>query len=175
MNASARACEEPGLDPVYTLRDDLARSFNPANAHERMLVTAIAQAWHSLQDAYHLKRRIFEKTDPLELFSSDLERFKSINRHVTECERIWRRAMDELGRTQRRRQRESLASPNARRDRPAPPAPIVPIAAAAPETSAARQPTFHVAPHSSPPIAPDNSEHATTLAIIKAELIPPNA
>jgi hypothetical protein len=126
VNASVTARTESGaVDPVYLLRDDLACTYNPANAHERMLVTAIAQAWQSLQQAHELKRRVFEKTDPLELFSSDLDRFKTIHRLVADCERMWRRAMDELGRAQRRRLRETLASPNARRDRP--PAPVVPV------------------------------------------------
>ncbi len=104
MNASARAAvNHAPNDTVYTLRDDLARAHSPANAHERMLITAIAQAWIRLQAAYDLERRLFEKTDPLELLSNDLERFKVIARHISECERIWRRAVEELERAKRKR------------------------------------------------------------------------
>jgi hypothetical protein len=54
------------LDSIYTTRDDIARSFNPVTQHERMLVTAVAQAWERLQRAYELERRTFEPADPTE-------------------------------------------------------------------------------------------------------------
>ena len=92
------------LDSIYTTRDDIARSFNPVTPHERMLVTAIAQAWERLQRAYDLERRAFEQTDPLELINNDLDKFKAITRFVTDCERIYRHAIEELRRTQRTRQ-----------------------------------------------------------------------
>jgi hypothetical protein len=92
---------EHSVDPVYTTRDDLASSFNPANAHERMLVTAAAQAWQRLQRAYDLERRLLETTDLLDLFTSNPEGFKSIARHIAECERIWRRALEALERVKR--------------------------------------------------------------------------
>ncbi len=79
MNTSARAtAEPPPLDPVYTTRDDIARTHNPATPYERMLLTAAAQAWQRYQQALDLEKRLFAKTDPLELFSSNLEAFKAI-------------------------------------------------------------------------------------------------
>jgi hypothetical protein len=127
MNASTQAALEPKpLDPVFGLRDDLAQTLTPANAYERMLLTAVAQAWFRFQQAQQIERRVFEKTDPLELVSNNLETFKAVTRHVSNCERAWRQAIAELKRTQRARAKATLASPNARRaaDRPMPPPPV---------------------------------------------------
>lgn len=94
MNATAIiSATAPAVDPVYALRDELARVYNPTTAHERMLVTVMAQALQRLHHAYELERRVFAETGPLELFSSNLEAFKTIARHVAECERAWRRAL----------------------------------------------------------------------------------
>ena len=106
MSAAAKQIADTSAhrpDSFYTTRDDIARSFNPVTPHERMLVTAIAQAWERLQRAYDLERRAFEQTDPLEL-NNDLDKFKAITRFITDCERIYRRALEELRRTQRTRQ-----------------------------------------------------------------------
>ena len=110
------------VDSIYTTRDDLARSFNPVTPHERMLVTAIAQAWERLQRAYDLERRAFEQTDPLELINNDLDKFKAITRFITDSERIYRRAVEELRRTQRTRQ-SAAGQPSRRR----PAAQIIPL------------------------------------------------
>ena len=149
MNASTQTAPEPAsLDPVFGLRDDLAQSLPPANAYERMLLTAIAQAWTRYQQSLEIERRLFEKTSPLDLIANSLDTFKAVTRHVTDCERAWRHAIAELKRTQRARTRPGLASPNARRaaDRPVPPpppaapaaaravAPTAPAASAPPET-----------------------------------------
>ncbi len=79
MNASTQATPEPpSLDPVYTTRDDIARTHNPATPYERMLLTAAAQAWQRYQQALDLEKRLVAKTDPLDLFSSNLDAFKAI-------------------------------------------------------------------------------------------------
>ena len=98
-------------DSIYTTRDDLARSFNPVTPHERMLVSAIAQAWERLQRAYDLERRAFDQTDPLEVINNDLDKFKAITRFVTDSERLYRRAIEELRRGQRTRQSAPAARP----------------------------------------------------------------
>jgi hypothetical protein len=123
MNASVRAAAAPTpqVDPVYTLRDDLAHAHQPVNAHERMLITAIAQAWQRLQRAYDMERRVHEKTDPLDLFNNDLDRFKALARHIAECERIWRRAVEELERAKRRRPEGTSSVRRAFRVAPRPP------------------------------------------------------
>jgi hypothetical protein len=108
-----------GLE-TYRLRDELAQSFAPANAQERLLTTQIAQAWLRLQQAYETERRYLEKNDPLEALRSDFERYKFVTRLVTDCERAWRHAVAMLERTQRRRLREQLASPRPRTRTPAP-------------------------------------------------------
>ncbi len=115
MNPSAQAtAEPPPLDPVYTTRDDIARTHNPATPYERMLLTAAAQAWQRYQQALDLEKRLFAKTDPLDLFSTNLEAFKAITRHVATCEGAWRRAMEQLERAQRSRAKQTLASPRPR-------------------------------------------------------------
>lgn len=104
--------EAPGVDPVYLVRDDIAQSFNPVDAFERMLVTAASQAWLDLLQARDLQRRLYEKTDPLELFLNDRDSFQAITRHVATCERIWREALAEIHRVQRCR----TARPRATKD-----------------------------------------------------------
>lgn len=107
---SSAAAKQPAntvperADSIYTTRDDLARSFNPVTPHERMLVSAIAQAWERLQRAFDLEHRAFDQTDPLELINNDLDKFKAITRFVTDSERLYRRAIEELRRAQRNRQ-----------------------------------------------------------------------
>lgn len=100
---------------VYRLRDDLVRVHKPANEHEMMLVTQIAQSWLRLQRAYQAEQRYFEGRDILDAINTKLVEFKTITRYVTDCERAWRHATQTLEACQRRRRRETLASPNARR------------------------------------------------------------
>jgi hypothetical protein len=113
--AASQADSTPDRLDLYRLRDDLSRSYNPANAHERMLVTAIAQAWQRLQRAYDAEERFFAKRDMLEIIGSNVDEFKTITRYVSECERARRHAVAELERTQRRRSIAGGFSPNARR------------------------------------------------------------
>jgi hypothetical protein len=106
MNATAQqraAAVEPAIDPVYTTRDDLAQAFKPANAYERMLLTNAAQAQQRLLRAYELERRLLEKHDILDLFTEKPEIFKTMARHIAECDRIFRRAIEALERAQRDR------------------------------------------------------------------------
>ena len=118
MNATAPAAEPVTLDPVYLLRDEIAQSYSPANGFERMLLLAAAQSWLRYQEALNFERRVYEKTDPLELFSQSIDKFKTVLRYVAECERAWRRSLAELRSTIRARGRQTLASPNARRGTP---------------------------------------------------------
>jgi hypothetical protein len=92
-----------GVDDLYLLRDDLARSYGPANAHERMIVTNIAECWLRLARARDAERRFFEGRDLLAILDSDLAKYKIITKYVTECERAWRASIRELERTQKRR------------------------------------------------------------------------
>ena len=123
MNQSTQPAAEPLLlDPVYPLRDDLAGHFKPTNAFERLLLGVAAQALLRYQDAQKLERRLFEKVDPLELLANNPGTFKIITRHVADCERAWRKALEEIRRAIRQRE-TTLDSPNARRgsQRPTPP------------------------------------------------------
>jgi hypothetical protein len=106
MNVTApqRAAKpDPGIDPVYLTRDDLARTFNPVTPYERMLLLNAAQAWHRLQKARELDRRFFETTDPLEVFTKNADAFKTLTRYVTDCERSWRHAIEAIERAIRNR------------------------------------------------------------------------
>ena len=49
--------------------------------------------------------------------AQDAENFKSVMRYLAECERAWRRAVETLEKSQRRRFRMTLASPNSRTSR----------------------------------------------------------
>ncbi len=104
MNAPVKVNpEQRPVDPVYALRDDLARTHAPANAFERMLLSAAAQAWTRLQQARDLERRITEKIDPLEMFAAQRDALKAVASHVVCCERAWRQALNQLEKTQRTR------------------------------------------------------------------------
>jgi hypothetical protein len=139
-SAATTAPEAPGELDLYHLRDSLAQTYHPANAHERMLVTGIAQAWIRLERARELEQRYFEGQDMLAIIRARLAEFKAITRYATDCERAWRHAILALEKSQRQRKRiPTLASPNARRaaDRPTPPPPaptpqLEPPSAAAP-------------------------------------------
>ena len=63
---------------------------------EQMLALAVDQAWRRLQRAYELETLVYEQIPAIDLFNEDLERFKVLTRHIVECERIWRRASDDL-------------------------------------------------------------------------------
>jgi hypothetical protein len=107
-----------GLD-LYRVRDELAQSYNPANALERMLVSQMAQSWLRLQRAQEAEERYFQAHDVLDAIANDFARYKAITRLLADCERAWRHAMLHLEKLQRRRQRVDTFSPNARRRQPA--------------------------------------------------------
>ena len=145
--AVATVPSAPDQLDLYRLRDDLAQSHCPANAHERMLVTEIAQSWIRLERARDVERRYFEGQDMLEIIRTKLEEFRAVTRYVTDCERAWRHAVVALQKSQRHRQRASLASPNARRS-PAP----QPLPGAA-STPAALAPRDSIPSPATPPVA----------------------
>ena len=103
-----------GLE-LYRVRDELAHSFNPANALERMLITQMAQSWLRLQRAQAAEARYFETRGVLEAIANEFDRYKAITRYVADCERAWRQAMLHLEKAQRRRTQTDRSSPNARR------------------------------------------------------------
>jgi hypothetical protein len=140
--ATTTAPSSPDRIELFELRDELAQTYNPVNAHERMLVTAIAQSWIRLERARELERRYFEGQDMLEVIRTKLAEFKAVTRFVTDCERAWRHAALDLEKSQRRRQRPTLASPRARRaaDRPAPPAPASVLPPATPSVPMPAEP-----------------------------------
>src|ERR1017187_5199846 len=157
MSAATKTAEG-ALDraEVYRVRDDLAQSYNPANALERMLITQMAQSWLRLQRAYEAEERYLRAHDVLEAIANEFEKYKAITRQVTDCERAWRHAMLHLEKTQRRRQRTDLSSPNARRRQPG----TIVDRSAEPRTSVigaqsfSPQPATSNAPSSEPPAHP---------------------
>jgi hypothetical protein len=137
MNTSTQSAGEPSmLDPVYGYRDDLAEHFKPVSAYERLLLGVAAQALKRFNDAQSLERRLFEKVDPLELLTNSPDTFKTVTRHVADCERAWRKSLEEIRRAIRQREtgptpRKSYPRPTvpppqsaARPNIPVPPAPV---------------------------------------------------
>jgi hypothetical protein len=114
LSAAITTAEAPpaGLD-LYRLRDELAQSYNPANALERMLVTRMAQPWLRLQRAQEAEERYFKAHDVLDAIANDYGRYKAITRLVADCERAWRHAMVHLEKAQRRRQQTGGFSPES--------------------------------------------------------------
>ena len=112
MHAYEPASEPVTLDPVYILRDEIAQTYPPVNALERMLVTAVAQATVRLHRAQELERRLSENASPLEV-SYD-KALKTITRQVADCERARTRSLGELQRAIRNRTNPIGMSPNAR-------------------------------------------------------------
>ena len=96
MNATAPAAEPVTLDPVYVLRDEIAQSYPAVNGFERMLVLAAAQARLRYQEALNFERRVYQQTDPLELLSQSIDKFKTVLRFVADCERAWRRSLADV-------------------------------------------------------------------------------
>ncbi len=129
MNTSIKSAGEPSmLDPVYGYRDDLAEHYKPASAYERLLLGVAAQALKRFHDAQTLERRLFEKVDPLELLTNSPDTFKTVTRHVADCERAWRKSLEEIRRAIRQRE----AGPKVPKAYPRPTAPP-PQSAAPPE------------------------------------------
>jgi hypothetical protein len=102
MPAVSTAESAPYQLDLYRLRDDLVRAYNPATAHELMLITQIAQAWLRLQRAYATEQRYFEGRDILETIATKLNEFKAVTRFSTDCERAWSHATQNLEECQRR-------------------------------------------------------------------------
>ena len=122
MNTSIKSAGEPSvLDPVYGYRDDLAEHFKPATGYERLLLSVSAQALKRFHDAQSLERRLFEKIDPLELISNSPDTFKTVTRYVAECERAWRKSLEEIRRAIRQRE----AGPTVRKYYPNQKVPIL--------------------------------------------------
>ncbi len=120
MNTSIKSAGEPSmLDPVYGYRDDLAEHYKPASAYERLLLGVAAQALKRFHDAQTLERRLFEKVDPLELLTNSPDTFKTVTRHVADCERAWRKSLEEIRRAIRQRE----TGPTVRKSSPRPTAP----------------------------------------------------
>jgi hypothetical protein len=153
--AATHAQSAPDRLDLYLYRDELAQSYNPANAHERMFVTEIAQAWKRLQKAYDREEQFYAGRPMNVVMAQDAENFKLVMRYLAECERAWRRAVETLEKSQRRRFRMTLASPNSRTSRrffgrvpveslaetaPAP-APVAPPSVAAESSTAAPAPS----------------------------------
>lgn len=140
MSSAVKSTDNAAAElAVYRLRDDLVRVHKPANEYEMMLVTQMAQCWLRLQRAHAAEERYFRDRDILEVIHTKPAEFKLITRYLTESERAWRHAKESLEACQRRRRRETLSSPNARRaaDRPrVSPSPLdVPVPQSAPVNS----------------------------------------
>jgi hypothetical protein len=135
MNTSIKSAGEPSmLDPVYGYRDDLAEHYKPVTAYDRLLLGVAAQALKRFHDAQTLERRLFEKVDPLELLTNSPDTFKTVTRHVAECERAWRKSLEEIRRAIRQRE----AGPTVRK--------YYPRQAAPPPQPAAALPNIQVPP-----------------------------
>ena len=147
-----------GLD-LYRQRDELAQSYNPVNALERMLVTQMAQSWLRLQRAQDAEERYFKTHDVLDAVANDYDRYKAITRLVADCERAWRHAMVHLEKAQRQRQQTGGFSPNARR------LPVAQASASVAQASACGKPTLEFpaqpsVPSTGPNGRPDSSSRA---------------
>ncbi len=137
MTPATQPAGEPSvLDPVSGLREDLAQHYKPTTGYERLVVGAAAEALHRFQEAQKLERRLFQKVDALELLTNSPDTFKTITRHVADCERAWRKALEEIRRAMRKPQ-QPAASPNA--SKPSRPIPSPSAAPNSPELSARTQ------------------------------------
>lgn len=128
--ATTTAATTPDTLDLYRYRDDIAQTYNPATAHERMLVTLIAQCWLRLQRACEYEQRYLQNRDVFEVITTKLHEFKAVTRYVTDCDRSLRHATLALERAQRRRQCGHTPAPAVRPSsvsRPAPPAALVPL------------------------------------------------
>ena len=87
----ALAAAEPRSLEFYRTRDDIMRAYAPQTDEERLLALQIARAWYRLQKFYDLEATYLEQglTD---LFSNDIEKYKTLCRTVAEAERAWRHA-----------------------------------------------------------------------------------
>lgn len=94
----------------YRTRDEFVRAYQPATPEEKLVVTQITRAWQHLQDVYDLRDRLTAKKGLLGLFEEDFEKYKLLMRHLAEAERMWRYALQELGRARRR---DPLAHPRS--------------------------------------------------------------
>ncbi len=105
----------PDAVDLYRVRDDLAESYHPANAFERMLLSQMAQFWLRLQRALDAEARYLQSHDILDAIAGDFKTYRAVTRFVAECDRAWRSAKWNLEKAQTTRLRTDTSSPNARR------------------------------------------------------------
>lgn len=115
--ATARAVETPAAEPknleFYRTRDDIVRAYAPQTDEERLLVLQIARAWYRLQKFYDLEADYLERglTD---LFTNDIERYRTLCRTVAEAERAWRHAVTMFERARARSKKSATNTVNSR-------------------------------------------------------------
>ena len=120
--------EPPVLDPVSGLREDLAQHYKPGTAYERLVVGVAADALYRFQEAQKLERRLFQRVDALELLTNSPDTFKTITRHVADCERAWRKALEEIRRAMRKPQQPAVSPNTSKLSRPIAPPYVIPNA-----------------------------------------------
>lgn len=107
--------ENENPEAYEALRQDLIRSWNPANPQEDTLVEEIAQCFWRLQRARALEADTFDHhsadCDPVIRFNIDYERFDRLRRYMTAIERAYHRAIQQLERTQQIRARQDREQP----------------------------------------------------------------
>jgi hypothetical protein len=102
---------KPGTDygaEFYRTRDDFFRAYNPVTEEERLLVTQIARAWVQLQEAFEFRADLTARLSLADLFENDFDRYKALNRAVSDAERMWRQAVVMFERARRRRETRKI-------------------------------------------------------------------
>jgi hypothetical protein len=107
MTAAATSAGSSTPFDLARFSEELAQAYDPQNAHERMLVSQIAQSRERLERAYELERTYCRDRDLAEIVRTKLDEFKVVMRYLTDSERAWRHAVLTLEKAQRRRKREA--------------------------------------------------------------------
>jgi hypothetical protein len=142
MNAAATPARSSTPFDLARFSEELAQVYDPQDAHERMLVSQIAQSRERLERAYELERAYCRGRDLSEIVRTKVEEFKIVMRYLTDSERAWRHAVLALEKAQRRRKRETVkAAPPART-----PSVSRPVAQSRPPESAVRNESAVVSP-----------------------------
>ena len=143
--SAAVTSPQPQRPGFARIRDDLIAVYNPANAHEHLLVVLAAHAALRLERAYDLEQGYTDSHDFSDVIDAKPERFRALTRYVTDCERGWRHAVELLERTQRRRQAidrqpgKTSATTTRTQSTPPPPDPLPRMTAPVAEITPARR------------------------------------
>ncbi|MBS1873716.1 MAG: hypothetical protein JSU00_10900 [Acidobacteria bacterium] len=106
--ATAHTHPAPEIDPhlrFYLQRDEFMRNYLPATQEEKLLITHACRAWMHLQDIEALIDVVTQGRGLFTLYTEHYDRYKQLNRDLSQAERMWNRAISAFWQARKRNSR----------------------------------------------------------------------